>query len=931
LNITASSSSKFALYLSTLNPTTSAAGNAAKFDPTRPYTWKIVEAETAITGFDPAAFNIVYDGVGLFANPLFGGTFSVSIQSGGTPKELYLNFTPPAQNSLSDATVDSLLNYMLSISNDVDVLYLTADKYTITPQEPVTIRLNVAKLQQPIFGAQAYLRFSSAYFITADTGAGIPVVAPGGGVWDNVIFKKWNVGGDLDTVLGLSFTAPLGTTADATIAFITLTPNRNATGTSRVIFRGDAESFTGGVSGGTVFTISGGTLVRPARVQTKDIKIPTDETAPEIKSIAVTQSQYGVPVNVKNGPGTDPVSYRAVRGTVVIVVNAKDLPGVGLAGAPTVVLTPPSGAAVTLESKTSGSNDGDFRYEWGITGDTVNGRWNALVTASDRLTPARTDQDSFYITVNTRQVTGVVQLDTFRGTSRSVTFTAGNGTGDNPLKTWQQTVATTDTKFLDAGEYTDLPALTTEFLSPSSPTSTYLRYGTVANLASLVNRVLFGADNFAAYTRDLWFGYFVASAPSSGYAPDPRTFHGNVALALKSPTRSVDAYVQGRLSQGTLNLLAAYPTDPTKVTADQLAALETSLLNDFNTIVLGPNIWDRVRFHPSSVTPPVLNNSEIAGYVARIEDTNPDNNLSAQEVMRLNRLLLNGAYLPYKYGQLNPVTAHGMLVYAGGADSTLSYNIMRDLDTLSYTSSMWQDGVTPDEVSLYTETRFLGIPLRKATSEAVLAILGGTVPTAAQAIQLNRALLEDAFAASVGALNFSSGPIAADTLIALQTFNGDKSSANKATLEPLLKRDFNRVLDSGVLMRAELEAAYPTQIAKYTWRGTYTLIDVPEETTMVAAKTDWNLRTKLGVGASSGWVAQFVNGGKVDTNKYLKAGDINGDNTVNLSDFTIFQPRYLSADPVADLNGDGVVNIFDNSLLQVNFNTSGDSAVNKTP
>jgi hypothetical protein len=102
----------------------------------------------------------------------------------------------------------------------------------------------------------------------------------------------------------------------------------------------------------------------------------------------------------------------------------------------------------------------------------------------------------------------------------------------------------------------------------------------------------------------MWFGYFIANVNvTDTYPPNPRNFHTNVVLALKSPVVSVDAYIRGRLSPNTIALLAAYPASETNVTSAQLAAMETALLDDFNEIVLGPSIWDPLRF--ASVTPPV--------------------------------------------------------------------------------------------------------------------------------------------------------------------------------------------------------------------------------------------------------------------------------------------------------------------------------------
>jgi hypothetical protein len=102
----------------------------------------------------------------------------------------------------------------------------------------------------------------------------------------------------------------------------------------------------------------------------------------------------------------------------------------------------------------------------------------------------------------------------------------------------------------------------------------------------------------------------------------------------------------------------------------------------------------------------------------------------------------------------------------------------------------------------------------------------------------------------------------------------------------------------------------------------------------VAAKTSWNIRKRLtpvlaSTSDSTRFVANFVNGEKVDPNKHLLAGDINADNAVTLSDVTILQQNYLTTNPVADLNGDDRVNASDYGLLQINFGAKGDAAVNQ--
>jgi hypothetical protein len=726
------------------------------------------------------------------------------------------------------------------------------------------------------------------------------------------------------------------------------------TGGSRVVFRGDGEVIQGGAFGGTYLTGAGGVPVLPARVQTKTITIPADEDAPKINSVVATQVQYGSTVNVRN-PSTEANvdSPRAVRGDVNIVVNVTDLhkPGVGLAGPPTVTFYPEAGGnSVNAKTNTVSSEDGNFSYTLPITKDTANGRWNFQVTATDRLgkvtqtaynpgaTPPTSDN---YIIVNNRQVDGIVQLEGYRGTTgRQVTFTAGNGT--SVQRTWNVNVTTGDPKFLAQGEFQDLVAFAKELAQPTTAveTSAYLRYGTVGNLENLIIRILDTPDNFAAYMRDLLFGYFVGNLPDPGITE----FHTQVALRLKAPQRSIDSYIRGRLPLETINLLNAYPVNITNVTLLQFQNLNNALLVDFNNIVMGPNIWDPLRF--ASVQPPVrTEGNDVDKILDRIEDNNPDNNPSAREIQELNRMLLAGAYLPYRYGGLSPETAQRMVQYQGGGDSRLVGLLLFDLDILSQPVSedLWE------AESLYTEERFLGVPLRPATSSLVVKLINEGLSNS-DLVRLNRLLLEDGLAFSLNSLNYRSGALRPETVAALNAFLAAQTQANKNALEPLLVTDLEAVRTSGVITRQQFEAAYPAQITRAGTRGTYVLINVPSGVTKVAAKTAWNLRvkrdwTQAATDDAFRGVAYFVTGANVKDpgtntndpirNYFLEAGDIFADGTsanrVDLGDFGLLQVNYGTVFPAADVDGSGVVDSPDYSLQRRNFNAQGDSDVNATP
>ena len=55
----------------------------------------------------------------------------------------------------------------------------------------------------------------------------------------------------------------------------------------------------------------------------------------------------------------------------------------------------------------------------------------------------------------------------------------------------------------------------------------------------------------------------------------------------------------------------------------------------------------------------------------------------------------------------------------------------------------------------------------------------------------------------------------------------------------------------------------------------------------------------------------------------LLAGDMNGDNVVDILDLANLAQRYQSTDPTADLNADGIVDILDLALVAGNYQRQG--------
>ncbi len=99
----------------------------------------------------------------------------------------------------------------------------------------------------------------------------------------------------------------------------------------------------------------------------------------------------------------------------------------------------------------------------------------------------------------------------------------------------------------------------------------------------------------------------------------------------------------------------------------------------------------------------------------------------------------------------------------------------------------------------------------------------------------------------------------------------------------------------------------------------YALTDVPLDTVSLSAKTDWNLRRKLGVSfANTAAVANF-------TGAYpLPAGDLDNSNTVNLADYSALASVWYTSNTVADLDGSGFVDVNDYFLLSSHWLLEGD-------
>jgi hypothetical protein len=113
--------------------------------------------------------------------------------------------------------------------------------------------------------------------------------------------------------------------------------------------------------------------------------------------------------------------------------------------------------------------------------------------------------------------------------------------------------------------------------------------------------------------------------------------------------------------------------------------------------------------------------------------------------------------------------------------------------------------------------------------------------------------------------------------------------------------------------------------------ASFTLTNVPEGTTGISAKTAWTLREKLMIALDTNGQATGVNfladatAGWADaTDHYLRGGDFDGTNSVNILDYSLMKSSW-GAGTVADIDGSGTTNTVDYAYMKANWFKVGDA------
>jgi len=111
--------------------------------------------------------------------------------------------------------------------------------------------------------------------------------------------------------------------------------------------------------------------------------------------------------------------------------------------------------------------------------------------------------------------------------------------------------------------------------------------------------------------------------------------------------------------------------------------------------------------------------------------------------------------------------------------------------------------------------------------------------------------------------------------------------------------------------------------------GSYVLTDVAEGITSLSAKTNWSLREKLSVSFVGGQaVADFIGDGVAGwsdlADHYLRGGDINNTNSINVLDYATMKSSW-GGGTVGDIDGDGGTGPIDYDIMKANWLKAGDA------
>jgi len=691
----------------------------------------------------------------------------------------------------------------------------TAESIYIQPGEGILVDMNVAGLQQMVTGCQAMLEYSSTYFDDPTGGC----VAPGGLIWDQVIWDSWRdlpagTTGEIDTAIGVLSGTTTGTDDDGRVAQITLTAKTNApNGVTQMLFRtddpdnGNKQTFLSDMSNQKVW---------PSKMNSVNITI--DGTAPTV---------------VLSDDHADAIVRDA--DTVVITATFTDANGIDEADAPKISIAT---GIVTNATMTKVSNL-VWTYSWNVPAGN-NGPATVSISAVDMAgnpNAAATGKTAYTIdniapSVTINQAVGQGDPTNDSPIDFTVVFSesvADFATGDVTVSSGTAVVSGGGTTYNVAVSGMDQGALIAS-----------IDAGRATDTAGNANTASTSTDNSVTYDN---IEPTVTINQASGQG-DPT--NGSPIDFTVVFSESVDDFITGdvTVSSGTATVSGGGTTYNVAVTGMSQGALTASI-------------------DAGKATDAAGNANEAS--------TSTDNSVT--------------------YDTVNPTI--------GITDDLGSNPVLQG----TYTITVSAGDAAPSSGLVVP-------PVVKLDSNVLTAATGTGNGPWTYTVVVNASTANGAHSITADISDNAGNPATQAT----RAF-----TVNKNEINGIITSDFGGV---GTRVVTFVLNGATTRTANVSSTGVYKLTNVADGVTAVSAKTAWTLRQKL-----TGLSAPL---GQVTANFTLKGGDINGDNSINILDYSVLKTNWTGVPPatalpnnVANINGDNVVNVTDYNIMKGNWFQTG--------
>jgi hypothetical protein len=804
---------------------------------------------------------------------------------------------------------------LASYTNVLRLDVLPASVY-VKPSETVVVDLNVAGLQQPVTALQAMLGFSSTYF---QAGAGQVSVAPGGGVWNDLIWNVWTTSGDLDVAVGIHYdNFSAGTTADAKTAIITLTPT-GLEGTTRMVFRPDVDPDPG-LTKSTYLSDTAAQPVWPIKIDSVDIVI--DGTPPVVTC----------PADVV--VSTDPGECHATNVMIGTATATDNLAGVAsiTSNAPAVY---PKGVTTVTWTATDRADNVSTCTQTVTVNDTeapvVVCPSDITVSADPGVCQATLQFEEPFDTAPTLSATqapGAWYTDRYAPAG----FTSVNFGGRNCLK---HSISSADSSSLRPSGYNSA------FYNTQGR-----KFDVNMNVPSTIRADLYIPADWATHARraDLWATIMDSDGAVNGYpiagfiCNDPvDPFNSNPANPLPRFRVWADegsggwmelglpagfAYDQWYTIQveftpaqyvysivgpaGVSTLTYTYPR------TGEVLRVANVMLQAYNfsdaTYPVGDSYdvyWDDVTVGPQG--PVATDNCQVASVTCARSDA-----LTLSDPFPVGLTVVTWTVTDTS-GNVTTCTQNVTVVDDQDPSVLITSATQAETELLGTTAVAVQGGV---QITV-TATDNCGIAQAPAVTVTDAASVATVLTASGSGPWTYTYSITPATANGIATISATVQDIHGNTATDTDTFTINKNQvAGQVELQGFVgsSRAVTFVATGGTVKTWTQTLSFVGTTASYT------LTDVPAGTTGVSAKTAWSLRNKLAVTLDSdGQAAAGFTGGEM-----LLGGDLNGSNSINVLDYSVLKTRWFTSDPVADINGSGRVDLTDYSIQKANWFLVGD-------